>query len=255
MNADLQQTLTDKLLAMADDEMILAHRNSEWTGHAPILEEDIAFSNIAQDEMGHAVIWYAMLADLLGEDPETYPDQLVFFRDAAGYRNAQLVELPRGDWAFTIVRQYLFDAAEILRLEELRHSQYQPLAEAANKIRNEEFYHYRHTHAWVQRLGLGTTESHQRMQRALEDIWPYTAQLFAPLPDEARLVAVNFVADPAELHSAWQNLVIPTLEEADLIAPAEAVPVTAPRSHHTDHLPALLAEMQEVARQVPHAEW
>ena len=255
MDADLQQALSHKLLALADDEIILAHRNSEWTGHAPILEEDIAFSNIAQDEIGHAVIWYTILADLLGEDPDTYPDQLVFFREAAEYRNAQLVELPKGDWAFTILRQYLFDAVEILRLEELRQSQYQPLAEAANKIRNEEFYHYRHTHAWVQRLGLGTPESHRRMQQALDDIWPYTAQLFAPLPDEALLVAAKFVPDPADIHSAWRNLVIPILAEADLIAPVGAAPVTGPRRQHTDHLPALLAEMQEVARQVPHAAW
>jgi ring-1,2-phenylacetyl-CoA epoxidase subunit PaaC len=255
MDAYLRQALTNKLLALADDEIILAHRNSEWTGHAPILEEDIAFSNIAQDEIGHAVIWYTMMAELLGEDPESYPDQLVFFRDPSGYRNAQLVELPKGDWAFTIVRQFLFDAAEILRLEELRHSQYQPLAEAANKIQKEEFYHYRHTHAWVQRLGLGTTESHRRMQAALDDIWPYTAQLFEPLPDETLLVEANFVPDPAGLHSAWRNLVVPSLEEADLVVLVEAMPVTAPRSHHTEHLPALLAEMQAVARQVPHAEW
>jgi ring-1,2-phenylacetyl-CoA epoxidase subunit PaaC len=255
MNADLKQALINKLLAMADDEIILAHRNSEWTGRAPILEEDIAFSNIAQDEICHAVIWYTMLAELSGEDPETYPDALVFFRGASGYRNAQLVELPKGDWAFTIVRQYLFDAAEILRLEELRQSQYQPLAEAANKIRKEEFYHYRHAHAWLQRLGLGTAESHRRMQAALDEIWPYTAQLFEPLPDEALLVEANFVPDPARIQSAWQNLVIPNLEEAGLIVPSEAIPVTVSRNLHTDHLPALLAEMQEVARQVPDAEW
>ena len=103
MNADLKQALVNKLLAMADDEIILAHRNSEWTGHAPILEEDIAFSNIAQDEIGHAVIWYTRLSELAGEAPESYPDQLVFFRDAPDYRNVQLVELPKGDWAFTVV--------------------------------------------------------------------------------------------------------------------------------------------------------
>jgi ring-1,2-phenylacetyl-CoA epoxidase subunit PaaC len=255
MDAELKQALINKLLAMADDEIILAHRNSEWTGHAPILEEDIAFSNIAQDEIGHAVIWYTMLSELVGEAPETYPDQLVFFRDAPGYRNVQLVELPKGDWAFTIVRQYLFDAAEILRLEELRRSRYQPLAEAAAKIRKEEFYHYRHTHAWLQRLGLGTAESHQRMQNALNEIWPYTAQLFEPLSDEPLLVEAGFVPDPAKIHSAWSNLVIPNLEEADLTVPVDAAPITAPRSQHTNHLTDLLTEMQEVARQVPDATW
>jgi ring-1,2-phenylacetyl-CoA epoxidase subunit PaaC len=255
MNIDLKQALMNKLLAMADDEIILAHRNSEWTGHSPILEEDIAFSNIAQDEIGHAIIWYTMLSELAGEDPETYPDQLVFFRDAPDYRNVQLVELPKGDWAFTIVRQYLFDAAEILRLEELRRSQYQPLAEAAAKIRKEEFYHYRHTHAWLQRLGLGTAESQRRMQNALNEIWPYTAQLFEPLSDEPLPVEAGFVPDPAKIHSAWKNLVISNLEEADLTIPAGAAPITAPRSQHTNHLTVLLTEMQEVARQVPDAKW
>ena len=255
MDADLKQALVNKLLAMADDEIILAHRNSEWTGHAPILEEDIAFSNIAQDEIGHAVIWYTRLSELAGEAPESYPDQLVFFRDAPDYRNVQLVELPKGDWAFTVVRQYLFDAAEILRLEELRRSQYQPLAEAAAKIRKEEFYHYRHTHAWVQRLGLGTAESHRRMQNALNEIWPYTAQLYEPLSDEPLLVEAGFVPDPSKIYSAWKNLAIPNLEEADLTVPAGAAPITAPRSQHTNHLTALLTEMQEVARQVPDAKW
>ena len=155
MKADLKEALAHKLLAMADDELVVGHRNSEWTGHAPILEEDIAFTNIALDEIGHAKIWYQLLADLVGENPETYPDKLVFHREATEYRNIQMVELPIGDWAFTIVRQYLLDAAEFVRLGELVQSQYQPMAEAAAKIRKEEIYHYRHTHAWLQRLGLG----------------------------------------------------------------------------------------------------
>ncbi|MFQ5576791.1 MAG: 1,2-phenylacetyl-CoA epoxidase subunit PaaC, partial [Anaerolineae bacterium] len=186
MDKHLAQALIKTLLAMADDELILAHRNSEWTGHAPILEEDIAFSNIAQDELGHAVLWYGLLADLSAEDPQTYPDRLAFFRDAPDYRNLQLVELPKGDWAFTIVRQYLFDAAEAVRLPQLARSEYAPLAEIAAKIQREEIYHYRHTAAWLKRLGLGTEESHCRMQTALNALWPYTGQLFAPLPQDPR---------------------------------------------------------------------
>lgn len=255
MNSDLKQALINKLLAMADDEILLAHRDSEWTGHAPILEEDIAFSNIAQDEIGHAAIWYSMLADLAGEDRETYPDQLVFFRDAPAYRNVQLVELPVGDWAFTIVRQYLFDAAEMVRLEQLQQSQYQPVAEAAAKIRKEEMYHYRHTHAWLQRLGLGTAESQRRLQHALSQIWPYAFQIFQPLPDETLLVEAEIVPDPTQLRATWQTLVLPNLEEAELVIPEDAVPVTVPRDQHTDHLTALLTEMQEVARFDPQAEW
>ena len=127
---DLAAPLADRLLALADDELILAHRNSEWAGHAPVLEEDIAFANLALDEMGHAAIWYGLREALTGESA----DRLIFFRDAGAYRNAQLVELPRGDWAFAMLRQYLFDAAESVRLPQLANSAYRPLAEAAAKI-------------------------------------------------------------------------------------------------------------------------
>ena len=120
MNQAIQQILTQKLLALADDELILAHRNSEWIGHGPILEEDIALANIAQDELGHANLWYELHQTLTGDEP----DDLAFFREADQFRNVQLVELPRGDWAFTMLRQYLFDAYELLLLDQLRHSRY-----------------------------------------------------------------------------------------------------------------------------------
>src|SRR5215471_16608308 len=136
------------LLALADDELLLGHRDSEWTGHAPILEEDIAFANLAQDEIGHAALWYGLLRNLDGSDP----DRLIFFREPGAFRNAQLVELPKGDWAFSMLRQYLFDAAESVRLPLLAVSTHRPLAEAAAKIRPEELYHLRHTQAWIQRL-------------------------------------------------------------------------------------------------------
>ncbi|MEJ2559023.1 MAG: phenylacetate-CoA oxygenase subunit PaaC, partial [Anaerolineae bacterium] len=216
MNPDMREAMDHKLLSMADDELILGHRDSGWTGHAPILEEDIAFANIALDEIGHAKIWYTLLANLVGEDRDTYPDRLVFFRGSSDYRNVQLVELPNGDWAFSMLRQYLFDAAEMIRLEQLVHSEYPSLAEAAAKIRKEEIYHYRHTHAWTQRLGLGTDESHRRLQDALNQIWPYTLQLFEPLPDEPLLVEADFVPAPGQLRSAWLSLVGPCLEEAGL---------------------------------------
>ena len=255
MKADLKEALSHKLLAMADDEMILGHQNSEWTGHAPILEEDIAFANIALDEIGHAKIWYQLLAQVVDESPETYPDRLVFHRKAAEYRNSQIVELPIGDWAFSIVRQYLLDAAELVSLGELAQSQYQPIAEAAAKIRKEEIYHYRHTHAWLKRLGLGTEESHRRMQSALNQLWPYTTQLFEPLPGETLLVEAGVAPDPHQLRLAWEKLVLPNLEEANLVTPANATPFKVQRDHHTSHLESLLAEMQEVARLDSQATW
>jgi ring-1,2-phenylacetyl-CoA epoxidase subunit PaaC len=251
MNQAIQQLLTQKLLALADDELILAHRNSEWIGHAPILEEDIALANIAQDELGHANIWYELHQTLTGDDP----DELAFFREASQFRNVQLVELPCGDWAFTMLRQYLFDAYELLLLDKLQHSRYQPLAEASAKIRNEEIYHLRHTSSWIKRLGLGTEESNRRTQAALDELWPYAQQLFVPLPDESILVDEKIVPDLAVLHERWLERVRPFLTAAHLTIPSNQMPPTTSRSDHTNHLTALLANMQKVARLNREAVW
>ena len=250
MNTQLNQAISQALLAWADDELILAHRNSEWTGHGPILEEDIAFSNISQDELGHATIWY----NLLEQITEHSPDQLVFFREPFAYRNIQMMELPKGDWAFSMLRQYLFDAYETIHLPHLSQSHYQPIADAAAKIRVEELYHLRHTTLWVKRLGLGTEESHTRMQKALNTLWPFAQQLFVPLPQEALLVEANIIPETAVLHQAWLNTVQPTLTEANL-HPPDTPPSTRQREQHTEHLADLLQEMQMVARLDPQAEW
>ncbi len=255
MSEALDRALRAYILALADDEMILAHRDSEWCGHAPILEEDIAFANIALDEMGHAALWYRLLAELEGQDPERYPDQLVFFRYAPEYRNVQLVELPKGDWAFTMVRQYLVDAAEVERMSRLARSAYAPVAEVAAKILKEEHYHLRHTSAWVERLGLGTEESNCRMQRALEELWPYALQLFEPLPEEGALVGAAYVPDPAELRRAWEARVVPHLEASDLHVPEVEAPRIRDRAQHSEYLRDLLIEMQSVARAFPGVQW
>lgn len=250
MNDQTKTALENKLLAMADDELILAHRNSEWIGHAPILEEDIAIANIAQDELGHATVWYGLYETLTRRDP----DELVFFRDATDYRNTQFVELPKGDWAFTILRQFLFDAYELVLLRELQTSSYQPLANAVNKIKNEEIYHFRHTQTWVTRLGLGTAESHRRLQNALNEMWPYVYQLFRPLPTELPLIDANIVPHPDDICLAWEELVLPHLTSANLAVPAEPY-VQADRTQHTPNLTYLLTDMQKVARYDPEAEW
>lgn len=255
MNVDLSpalaQALAQTLLGMADDELILAHRNSEWTGHAPILEEDIAFSNIAQDELGHALIWYGLLGDLNGQDA----DRLAFFRDAAAFRNIQMVELPKGDWAFSMARQYLFDALELTRTERLLASTYRPLAEAAAKIRPEELYHYRHSSSWLKRLALGTEESHRRTQQALDQLWPYTSQFFQPETGAEPLAERNIIPSLGALREAWQEVVLPFLAEASLAIPDEGSAVDAPREVHTPDLVDLLADMQSVARLDPEAQW
>lgn len=243
--------LAQLLLALADDELILAHRNSEWIGHAPILEEDIALANMAQDELGHATIWYDLYANLVDSDP----DELVFFRDPADFRNVQFVELPIGDWAFTMLRQYLFDAHEGVLLAQLTASSYRPLATAVAKMRNEELYHYRHSSAWVTRLGLGTAESNQRMQMALEALWPAAQQLFVPLPDEAVLVQEGVIVETAVRHQQWLDIVQPHLLHANLTIPANVPPPATNRADHTPHLAQLLADLQKVARIDPEAEW
>ena len=251
MSPEISQALAAKLLALADDEYLLGHRDSEWCGHAPILEEDIAFANIAQDELGHASLWLNVRHDLTGDDP----DRLIFFRDAPDYRNAQLCELPKGDWAFTVIRQYLFDAAELARLAETVNSTYKLIAEVSTKIRPEEMYHYRHTSNWVKRLGLGTDESHTRMQAALDTLWPYALQLFAPLPGEDELIVQNIMPRPNTLRAAWEATVRPWLTDAGLTIPETPQPA-ANREQHTEHLTALLADMQEVARlESPEVKW
>jgi ring-1,2-phenylacetyl-CoA epoxidase subunit PaaC len=247
-----QPALSAYLLALADDELILGHRDSEWTGHAPILEEDIAFANLAQDEIGHAILWYGLLGDLEGGDP----DHLVFFREPADYRNTQLVELPRGDWAFSMLRQYLFDLAEAQRLPLLSASSYLPLAQAAAKIHTEELYHLRHTQAWIERLAQGTEESRRRVQAALDLLWPFALQLFEPLPDEAELAAQQAVPPPGAVRHNWLQAVVPFLGAVGLAVPKAMEAAVTNRATHTPHLADLLADMQIVARlEGPAVRW
>jgi len=245
LDAAQRDALIARLTALADDELILSHRDAEWVGHAPILEEDIALANIAQDELGHAGVWLSLRGDLDGSDPDT----LAFRRDAGEYRSARLVELPRGDWAFTLVRQFLFDAYEAVLIDETCASTYAPLAEAARKIVREERFHLQHTALWVERLGLGTDESNRRSQAALDELWPLTPQLFAPVPGEESLVAAGIVPDLAGVQARWTPLVTAHLARSGLRVPATPSAPPAPRTEHTEHLAELLREMQEVARQ------
>jgi ring-1,2-phenylacetyl-CoA epoxidase subunit PaaC len=251
MDDKLRQALAEKLLEMADDEMILAQRDAEWTGHAPILEEDIAFANIALDEMGHAQTWYGLLAELTGQKVE----QLIFFRPAAEFRNARLVELPKGDWAFTILRQYFFDAYERINLGGLIKSRYRPLAEAATKIRVEELYHYRHGESWVKRLGLGTEESNRRLQAAYEAMLPEVMPLVALRGRDLQLGEAGIIASPVEAGRAWDELVWPFLASAGIKLIERDVLFNSRRDLHTEHLEPLIAEMQFTARLDPQAEW
>lgn len=250
MNEALKTALIHKLTALADDELLLAHRDGEWVGHAPILEEDIALANLTQDELAHAQLYLELRQQLDGSEP----DRLAFFRDPQDFRNAQLVELPRGDWAFTMLRHYLFDLYEAHWLPEAAKSSYPPLAEVAAKIAKEERFHLQHSAAWLGRLGLGTEESRRRLQAALNDLWPYALQLFAPLPEEALLVAEGIVPDLRMLEAGWLEQAADELQAAGLALPAGGY-TPASRREHSEHLWSLLAEMQSVARWEPEGLW
>lgn len=254
MNLQERQALGQALIGWGDDELVLGHRDSEWTGHAPILEEDIAFANIALDEIGHAGIWYRLAAEMLEEDPEAFPDRLIYGRPAGEFRSIRLVELPRGDWAFTIVRQYLFDAAENLRWHAVASSRHPRLAQAAAKVAVEERYHLRHSSAWVTRLGRGTAESNRRMQSAVEGLWPFVGQLFQPTSSEdleRQRILPSF--DP--LSREWESTVRSFLASGGLRPPAAPPDPGSGRDDHTPDLGPLVDELQAVARLEKEAPW
>jgi ring-1,2-phenylacetyl-CoA epoxidase subunit PaaC len=248
----------DLLYSLADDELIIGHRNSEWTGVAPILEEDIAFSSMAQDEIGHALTYYQLLNDLGEADPDT----LAFRRNVGQFRCAHLVEWPREDWAFSLTRQFLYDAAESARLAALSGSSYVPLAQAARKLAGEEKYHLMHGRAWLVRLGRAAGESQSRMQAALDKAFPLSFGLFEAGEAEAELVKEGVKPPEAELGREWLALILPVLDEAGLKAPsvpgdggASPEGSGGRRGRHTDHLARLLEDMQLVYRSDPEAHW
>ena len=243
------QALIAQLFAFADDEFLLGHRDSEWTGHAPLLEEDIAFSNLAQDELGHALIWYTILHEQLHQPT---PDRVAFWRKAGEFRNATLVELPRGDWAFTIIRQYLFDVYEHARNEVLAHCGYAPIEDAVAKISREEVYHRLHSQGWVLRLGGATEESHRRMQAALDQLWPHALGLFEPIAD-----ATEYSARLPHIQTTWLERVTPIFTTATLLIPNDVTPNYGGRTgQHTSHLNDLLNDLHKVAHsKSPEAIW
>ncbi|MFB9994596.1 1,2-phenylacetyl-CoA epoxidase subunit PaaC [Deinococcus oregonensis] len=247
--ASVKSALIARLTALADDEITLSHRVAEWTGHAPLLEEDIALANIAQDELGHATLWLGLRATLDGSNADT----LAYHRDPAEFRNAPLTELPKGDWAVTMVRQYLFDAWEVLWLDSARQSSYTPLAEAAAQALREEKFHLQHTALWVERLALGTPESTRRTQAALNQLWAYALGLFDPLPAEADALGAGLLPDVTALQTRWLGLVRGHLEGVGLSIPA-ASPLPYSRHQHTEHLAPLLADFQRVAREFPESQ-
>lgn len=241
------------ILELADDHLILGHRLSEWCGHGPILEEDIALANIALDCIGLAKLCY----EEAGKRLSLSADELVFFRSAREYRNCQLVEQPNGDFGKTILRQFFFDAYSSQLFQSLSTCPDQFLAAIGAKAAKECTYHLRHSSSWVIRLGDGTEESKQRIDQAVKELWPYVKELFCASAAGAVLVAETSIKSPATFETQWQRLVQSVGDEATLSFPALTSAQGAPgrNGEHTEHLESLLDIMQSTARAHPGVTW
>ena len=258
----MDAALFEYLLRLGDTDLILAQRLGEWVGKGPVLEEDIALTNVGLDLIGQARLWYAYA----GEVEARYSgggraeDQLAFLRDGDAYRNLQLAEQPNGNYADTIARQFYFDAWHLRLLHALTTSRDARVAEIAAKAMKEVAYHAERSADWVVRLGDGTEVSHGRMQSALDDLWPYTGEMFAVDAVEQQLIDAGVAVDARALEASWCEVVAGVCAEATLTMPAGAWMQGAgnrggKQGVHTEHLGRLLAEMQFLQRAYPGAAW
>lgn len=257
---ELIPPLATLLLALADDKLLLGHRCSDWTGLAPILEEDIAFSHLAQDEMAHAQAVYQLVADLLGSPGTGGADRLAFGRPPEEYRCAHIVEVPdEFDWATAIGRRFFCDHFDVLRLERMSKSAWKPLADLAARMVREEQVHVEHVDGWMIRLGRGTADSRGRMQKALDALSPLSTELFEPYEGLKALVdAKVYPGSDFIMYDSWLAALHDVLGRAGLTATIEVgSPETrgGRRGIHTPHLKELLDEMCEVYRIEPGAAW
>jgi len=246
--------LKEMLYKMADDQLIIGHRNSEWTGLGPMLEEDIAFSSMAQDKVGQSLALYELLHEL----GKSEPDIVAFTRNDNQFHNCQLVELPIGEYDFSLVRHFFFDHAEALRFEMLSNSIYEPLAMVARKYRGEIKYHTMHADTWLKQLANGNEESFTRIQHSINEVFPYALGIFEPGNYEQELMEVNMFAGEIALRDAWYEKTSSLLTGMGYTVPAmDAVePIFGGRfGKHTAHLQPLLEEMSEVFRIDPAADW
>jgi ring-1,2-phenylacetyl-CoA epoxidase subunit PaaC len=254
--------LFEYLLRLADSDLVLAHRLGEWVGKGPVLEEDIALTNVGLDILGQARMWYAYASEVehrcTGKGRSE--DELAFLRDGGAFRNVQLVEQPNGNYADTTARQFYFDQWHLGLLFALTGSRDARIGEIAAKAVKEVTYHAERSSDWVVRLGDGTDVSHARMQAALDDLWPYTGELFAVDAVELALIDAGVAADLRVLRAAWRDAVAAVCADATLTVP------TASWMHsggnrggkqgvHTEHLGHLLATMQFLPRAYPGATW
>jgi ring-1,2-phenylacetyl-CoA epoxidase subunit PaaC len=241
---------------LADNDLVLAQRLGEWVGRGPVLEEDIASTNVGLDLLGQARLWLAYAGELDGRSE----DRFAYFRDSSEFRNLLLVEQPNGNYADTLARQYLFDQWHVLLLAQLSTSCDVRVASIATKALTEVRYHVERSAGWVIRLGDGSDLSHARMQAALDALWMYTGEMFAVDATEHALIDAGIAVDVAALHEPWLAALQPVLAEATLTMPDDAWMQGSggrggKQGVHTEQLSRMLAEMQVLPRTYPDAQW
>ena len=260
--------LINYTLHLADNALILGHRNSEWCGHGPVLEQDIAITNISLDLIGQARNFYQYAAILMNalqvsppigggdlEDAVT-EDSLAYFRDSTDFKNLLLTEQKNGDWAQTILRQFFFSAYQYLLFQKLKESKDEQIAAIAVKGLKETTYHLRWSSEWVIRLGDGTEESHSRMQKAIDELWGYTGEMFIQTGYEMQMFSSDICPDITLLKESWLQKVKEAFMEAGLTVPSTSlIHIGGKKGKHSAYLEDILKELQSVARAHPIATW
>jgi ring-1,2-phenylacetyl-CoA epoxidase subunit PaaC len=233
----------------------LGHRLSEWCGHGPVLEEDIALSNIALDCIGQAINLLKLAGEV--ENKGRDEDHLAYFREAIEYKNLMLLEQPNTDFGYTMARQFFYDVFSLHLYEALQSSTLRPLADIAAKSLKEVRYHYRHSQQWILRLGDGTAESHRRIQQAIDELWMYTREMFLPDAVDQRLLSPGIAVDLASIEVLWRESVEAVLRQATLAVPQKTAYFSSGsrQGRHSEHLGLLLAQMQILPRSYPDAKW
>ncbi len=250
----MNTSIINYTLHLADTALIMGHRNSEWCGHGPVLEQDIAISNIALDFIGQARNFYQYAASLSGNGATE--DTLAYLRDVQDFKNLLITEIPNGDWAQTILRQFLFSAYQYYFYQQLQNSSDEQLAAIAAKSLKEVTYHVRWSSEWVIRLGDGTEESHQRLVKAIDEIWNFTGEMFVPAAYEQELNTNKTSVDLLTIQPLWLDKVQEVFTEATISIPAKSFTQQGGKTGiHTEYLGYILAEMQFLQRAYPGAEW
>jgi ring-1,2-phenylacetyl-CoA epoxidase subunit PaaC len=247
----MQNHHKDLILMLADNSMILGQRLGEWCGHGPVLEQDIALTNIALDLIGEARLYYQYLGQLEGKPEDTYP----MHRDVRNFKNVLLVEQPNGHWGDTIVRQFLFDVFHSQLARSMAECKDQQLAAIAKKTIKEATYHLTFSKEWILRLGDGTEESHQKIQASLDHLFPFFGEFFDASPYEKMCIQDGLLPDLAALHMQCQEIVKEVCLKATLTVPSSTLRKGGKTGYHMEYLGYILTEMQYLQKAYPGAQW